>query len=205
MSSGACRALVAVLLALGATLSLTMPMAAEAERLVEQSTTIYKVDPAAGTIDVTIVVKLTNNQAQAFNLGTWGPLVMEELVVPRVSKGFAVGDSRDLAGLWRAVDVSTPVIEGNGGNVNLQVAYTIDAAIDQNESRASQTPARVGEGYLYFCMVGQDTDVGLVRVEIVGKDRFKLTQSGTVMEATPKGLKSTRSVEPSEHFTCVGN
>ena len=203
MSSGACRALVAVLLALGATLSLTMPMAAEAERLVEQSTTIYKVDPAAGTIDVTIVVKLTNNQAQAFNLGTWGPLVMEELVVPRVSKGFAVGDSRDLAGLWRAVDVETPVIEGNGGNVNLQVAYTLDAAIDQNESRASQTPARVGEGYLYFCMVGQDTDVGLVRVEIAGKDRFKLTQSGTVMEPTPKGLKSTRSVEPSEHFTCV--
>jgi hypothetical protein len=203
MSSGACRALVAVLLALGATLGLTMPMAAEAERLVEQSTTIYKVDPAAGTIGVTIVVKLTNNQAQAFNLGTWGPLVMEELVVPRVSKGFAVGDSRDLAGLWRAVDVETPVIEGNGGNVNLQVAYTLDAAIDQNESRASQTPARVGEGYLYFCMVGQDTDVGLVRVEIAGKDRFKLTQSGTVMEPTPKGLKSTRSVEPSEHFTCV--
>ena len=178
-------------------------MAAETERLREQSTAIYKVDPAKGSIDVVIVVKLTNNERQAFNLGTWGPLVMEELVVPRVSKGFAVGDSRDLPGLWRGVDVSTPVIEADGGNVNLQVAYTIDAAIDQNESRASQTPARVGEGYLYFCMVGQDTDIGLVRVEIAGKDRFKLTQSGTVMEPTAKGLKSTRSVEPAEHFTCV--
>ncbi len=203
MSSGACRALVAVLLALGATLGLALPMAAEAERLVEQSTAIYKVDPAKGSIDVILVVKLTNNAPQAYNLGTWGPLVMEDLVVPRVSKGFAVGDSRDLPGLWRAVDVSTPVIDGDGGSVNLQVAYTIDAAIDQNESRASQTPARVGEGYIYFCMVGQDTDVGLVRVEIAGKDRFKLTQSGTVMEPTPKGLKSARSVEPAEHFTCV--
>lgn len=203
MSSGACRALVAVLLTLAATLSIALPMAAETERLREQSTTIYKVDPAKGSIDVVTVVKLTNIERQAFSLGTWGPLVMEELVVPRVSKGFAVGDSRDLPGLWRGVDVSTPVIEADGGNVNLQVAYTIDAAIDQNESRASQTPARVGEGYLYFCMVGQDTDIGLVRVEIVGKDRFKLTQSGTVMEPTAKGLKSTRSVEPSEHFTCV--
>ena len=203
MSSGACRALVAVLLAIGATLGSTLPMAAEAERLVEQSTAIYKVDPAKGSIDVIVVVKLTNNAPQAYNLGTWGPLVMEELVVPRVSKGFAVGDSRDLPGLWRAVDVSTPVIDGDGGSVNLQVAYTLDAAIDQNESRASQTPARVGEGYIYFCMVGQDTDVGLVRVEIAGKDRFKLTQSGTVMEPTPKGLKSARSVEPAEHFTCV--
>ena len=89
MSSGACRALVAVLLALAATLSIALPMAAETERLREQSTAIYKVDPAKGSIDVDIVVKLTNNERQAFNLGTWGPLVMEELVVPRVSKGFA--------------------------------------------------------------------------------------------------------------------
>jgi hypothetical protein len=203
MSSGACRALVAVLLALAATLVMTLPMAAASERLREQSTVIYKVDPANGNIGVNIVVKLTNIEDRPFNLGTWGPVIIEELVVPRVSQGFSVGESRDVPGLWRAIDVTTPVIEGGGEDVNLQVAYTIDASIDQNESRAGQTPARVGEGYVYFCMVGQDTDIGLVRVEISGKDRFKLTQTGTVMEPTSKGLKSTRSTAPAEQFTCV--
>ena len=203
MSSGACRALVAVLITLVAALALAAPLAAESERLREQSTVIYRVDPSAGTIDVDIVVKLTNNEPRAFNLGTWGPLVIEERAVPRVSQGFSVGQSSDLPGPWRAVDVNTPVIEGGGEDVNLQVAYTLDAAIDQSASQTEQTPARVGEAYVYFCLVGQDTDIGLVRVEISGKDRFKLTQSGTVMEPTAKGLRSTRSTNPAEHFTCV--
>ena len=203
MSSGACRALVAILATLIATLAMALPAAAATERLREQSTVIYKVDPATGSIDVNIVVKLTNNEDRAYNLGTWGPIVLEERAVPRVSRGFAVGDSRDLPGLWRAVDVDTPVIEGGGADQNLQVAYTLDARIAQNDSRAEQTPARVGEAYIYFCLLGQDTDIGLVRVEIVGQDRFKLTQSGTIMEPTPRGLKSTTSTSPAEQFTCI--
>ncbi len=202
MSSGACRALVAVLLTLVATTMLTLPAVARTERLREQSTVIYKVDPATGSIDVNIVVKLTNNDDSAFNLGTWGPIVVEERSTPRVSRGFAVGASSDLPGLWRAIEVESPVIPGGGESQNLQIAYTIDARIDQS-NRAAQTPARVGEGYIYFCLVGQDTDIGLVRVEIAGKDRYKLTQSGTVMEPTSKGLKSTRSTTPGEHFTCI--
>jgi hypothetical protein len=203
MSSGACRAFVAVLLTLVAVMAMALPAAAATERLREQSTVIYKVNPATGSIDVNIVIKLTNNDERPFNVGTWGPIVIEELAVPRVSEGFAVGESRDLPGLWRAIDVDTPVIEGGGEDVNLQVAYTIDARIDQNDSRIEQTPARVGEGYLYFCLIGQDTDIGLVRVEIAGRDAFKLTQSGTVMEPTNKGLKSTRSTDSAENFTCV--
>jgi len=203
MSSGACRTLVAVLATLIAALVMALPVAAATERLREQSTVIYKVDPSTGSIDVTIVVKLTNNEDRAFNLGTWGPIVLEERAVPRVSRGFSVGESRDLPGLWRAVEVETPVIDGGGESQNLQVAYTLDARIAQNDSRAEQTPARVGEGYIYFCLLGQDTDIGLVRVEIAGNDRFKLTQSGTVMEPTNRGLKSTTSTSPAEHFTCI--
>jgi len=203
MSSGACRALVAVLLTAVATMAMAWPVAAESERLREQSTVIYRVDPANGTIDVNIVVKLTNNEPRPYNLGTWGPVVLEERAVPRVSQDFQVGETSDVPGLWRAVEVATPVIEGGGEDVNLQVAYTLDAGIDQSESRTEQTPARVGEAYLYFCLLGQDTDIGLVRVEIDGKDRFKLTQSGTVMEPTSKGLRSTRSTSPAEHFTCI--
>lgn len=202
MSSGACRALVAALLTLIATLAMTVPAVARTERLREQSTVIYKVDPAAGSIDVNIVVKLTNNDDSAYSLATWGPIVVEERSVPKVSRGFRVGASSDLPGLWRAADVDTPVIAGGGESQNLQVAYTIDGLIDQS-SRAAQTPARVGEGYIYFCLLGQDTDIGLVRVEIAGKDRYKLTQSGTVMEPTSKGLMSTRSTTPAEHFTCI--
>lgn len=202
MSSGACRALVAVLLTLVATAMLALPAVARTERLREQSTVIYKVDPASGRIDVNIVVKLTNNDDSAYNLGTWGPIVVEERSVPKVSRGFSVGASSDLPGLWRAIEIETPVIPGGGESQNLQVAYAIDARIDQS-SRAAQTPARVGEGYIYFCLVGQDTDIGLVRVEIAGKDRYRLTQSGTVMEPTSKGLKSTRSTTPGEHFTCI--
>jgi hypothetical protein len=203
MSSGACRALVAVLITLVAGLAMAVPTAAESERLREQSTAIYRVDPSTGTIDVDIVVKLTNNEPRPYNLGTWGPLILEERAVPRVSQGFLIGETRDLPGLWRAVDVETPVIEGGGEDVNLQVAYTLDAAIGQGGSRSEQMPARVGEAYVYLCLVGQDTDIGLVRVEIKGDDRFKLTQSGTVMEPTAKGLRSSRSTSPAEHFTCI--
>lgn len=203
MSSGACRALVAVLATLIATLAMALPAMAATERLREQSTVIYTVDPKTGSIDVDIVVKLTNNEDRAYNLGTWGPIVLEERAVPRVSQGFRVGASSELPGLWRAIDVETPIIEGGGEDQNLQVAYTLDARIAQNDSRAEQTPARVGEGYIYFCLLGQDTDIGLVRVEIAGKDRFKLTQSGTVMEPTSRGLKSTASTSPAEHFTCI--
>ncbi len=203
MSSGACRALVAWLIALTATLMLALPLTAATERLREQSTVIYKVDPTTGSIRVDIVVKLTNNGDRAFSPGTWGPLILEELAVPRLSSGFEAGDSRDVPGLWRALDVTTPQIEGGGDDVNLQLSYALDASIDQNAAKASRTPARVGEGYIYLCLVGQDTDIGLVRVEIVGKDRFKLTQSGTVMEPTTRGLKSTRSTDPAQQFTCI--
>lgn len=204
MSSGACRALVAILLALTAAIGVAMPMTAATERLKQLTLTTYKVDPAKGTIDVDIVVRLTNNERQPFNLGTWGPLVIEELVVPRIDKdGFGIGDTSDLPGLWRAIDITTPVIDGNGGETRATISYTIDAGIDQTENRASQTPARVGEAYVYFCMVGQDADVGFVRMDIVGKDRFDLTQTGTVMEPTAKGLKTSRSLSPGEHFTCV--
>ena len=124
--------------------------------------------------------------------------------MPRVSQGFAVGESQRPAGALarhRRHDAGH-----RGRRRGRQPPGRLHAStprIDQNDSRAEQTPARVGEGYLYFCLVGQDTDIGLVRVEIAGKDRFKLTQSGTVMEPTAKGLKSTRSTNPAEHFTCI--
>ena len=54
MSSGACRALVAVLLTLVATIVMALPVVADTEELTETSTVIYKVNPTKGTVDVTV-------------------------------------------------------------------------------------------------------------------------------------------------------
>jgi hypothetical protein len=204
MSSGACRALVAILIALMATFLSVAPMAASNDRLTVRGPTLYVVDPSAGSIKVTITAKLMNpDNDRAYNLGTWGPLIVEDLAQPRVSNGFQIEDApTDLVGPWRAVDFVTPNIEP-GGQATLGVTYTIDG--QPSESRLETTPARVGKGYIYFCAVGQDLDVGPITVKILGKDAFKLTQSGTLMEATDDGLKSAPEsiTSPAQQFTCI--
>jgi hypothetical protein len=207
MSSGACRALVAIQLALIATILTALPMAAASERLDQRAVTRYTVDPDAGTITVSINARLRNrDNERAFSVGTWGPLIIEDGVrLPRVSGGFQVdGSPTDLAGEWQAIDLVTPVIEP-GDEQTFALTYTINGGQNQSESRLAATPARVGKGYIYFCAVGQDLDFGPIRVEIQGKDSFTLTQTGTRMDATDNGLKSTpaSSTSPAQQFTCI--
>ena len=205
MSSGACRALVAVVLTLAASMVMALPVVAEKDQLLETSTAIYQVHPSTGKIDVEIIIPLTNNSNKNYTVGTWGPVIAEERVKPNVNTrdGFKVGSSTDLSGLWKGVEVETPRIDGGGGKETLFVKYTVDASIDQPANRAVVTPARVGRAYVYLCVPGQDTDVGQVRVEIDGNRAFKLTQSGTVLEPTSKGLKSGMGPTPGEVFTCI--
>ena len=115
MSSGACRALVALLLTLAATLVMALPVFAKTDALVEQSTVTYTVHPERGTIDVRMVFVLRTRQS-AFPAQDWGPIVVEERVPrPSVSAGFSlVEPPSDLPGLWKAYYVNTPRIEGGG-------------------------------------------------------------------------------------------
>jgi hypothetical protein len=198
MSSGACRALVAILTALMATFLSVAPMAASSDRLTERAVSSYEVDPQSGTIKVTIQVGLQNpDNVRAYNLGTWGPLVIEDYVRPQVKGGgVTLGEAQDRAGAWQAQELLMPSIEP-GGKPTFTLTYRIDGSREE-------TPARVGEGYIYFCVVGQDVDIGSLQVTING-DPFDLTQSGTLMEQTKNRLKSTTDSAASskEQFTCI--
>lgn len=203
MSSGACRALVAVLFTLVASTVLALPVAAEVENLRESSSVTYKVDPAKGEVDVEIVIQLKNNNNRAVNLGTWGPIVVEDRTrpaQPNLSAGFSVdrAGSFDLPGPWRAMSVKIPKIDA-GERVNLVVNYTIRAGAAQSE----EIPARVDTGYVYVCVPGQDTDLGSIALEIKNNSRFRTTQSGTVLEPSNQGLRSETVRNPTELFTCV--
>ena len=68
MSSGACRALVAVLLALVASIGMALPVAAATDRLREDSLVVYKVDPGDGKIEVQIVLTFRK-------IRLWAPVV----------------------------------------------------------------------------------------------------------------------------------
>jgi hypothetical protein len=196
MSSGACRALVAVLLTLISMPILALPAAAKEERLVETSDTRYTVDPASRTIEVSTLFRLHNREQTPWRGLPWGPIIVEEEAVPRVSGQFKIEDNpSDLPGPWEAIEVSTPVIEP-GDQVRFRVRYALDPTREG-------TPVRLDDGYLYFCIVGQDTDQGSIIVEIEGDDRFKLTQTGTPLEITERGLKSSPTTSPGEIFTCV--
>jgi hypothetical protein len=190
MSSGACRALVAVLITLVASLAMAVPGAAESERLREQSTVIYRVDPAPGTIDVDIVV-LTNNEP-AGN-GHMGAPILKS-AVPRVSQGFQVGETRDLPGLWRAVTSRRPP----GGN---EPPVATRSTRPSAGGTAPSSCRRAGEAYVYVCLVGQTP----TSASYASRPRATAwaAQSGTVMEPTAKGHRSTRSTNPAEHFTCI--
>ena len=196
MSSGACRALVAVLITLVAALALASPLAAESERLREQSTVIYRVDPSAGTIDVDIVVKLTNNERSGLQPGHLGTArhrgARRAPRLPGLLGRPIERPARPLARRRR----QHPGHRGRWGGREPPVAYTLDAAIDQSASQTEQTPARVGEAYVYFCLVGQDTDIGLVRVEIVGQGPLQADPVGHGHGADRQGSPEHALHEP---------
>ncbi|MFV2062385.1 MAG: hypothetical protein ACC726_02585 [Chloroflexota bacterium] len=202
MSSGACRALVAVLLTLVATTTVAVPVGAATEKLRERSTTTYTVDPRSGEIDVQIVLTLTNTGDRTVNLDEWGPVYLEDGVIePRINgRGVSRTEFTPLPGLWKSMQLKIPKIE-SGDRLKVQIRYTISAPINGSSARAARTPARISDGYVYFCVPGQDTDSG--EVKIVLPSRYQTTQSGTLMEETDSGLTSNRSNNPVDQFTCI--
>jgi|GEM_PF-5177752 len=204
MSSGACRTLGAVLLTLVATIVMVLPVAAKSELLIESSTATYEVHPSEGTIDVKLVFQFKTRQAP-WPPDEWGPIVVEERPLKlSVSGAFQkVPGATGLPGFWKEIQIKTPRIPGSGEDEKVVVSYTVNARIDQGDARRATTPARVDESYLYFCVLGQDTDSGSLRVKIDDARKWKLTQSGTVLEPTSTGFKHGTSRVPREIFTCI--
>jgi len=205
MSSGACRALVAVLLALVASTVIALPVVAKNESLFESSIVTYTVDPSRGDIDVDIVIRLKNNNNRAVALSEWGPILVEDLTQPpkpTVSTGFSVVRSESRPGPWRAIWVKPPKIPA-GETEKFRVEYTINASVDQSASKKESTPARVDSSYIYVCVPGQDTDLGSIELKIKNNARFKTTQSGSELVPSSRGLANKLQNRPSELFTCI--
>ncbi len=204
MSSGACRALVAVLFTLVATMVMALPVAAKNRALIQGSSATYEVHPSTGTIDVRLVFTLTTRQA-AWSPKEWGPIVVEDRPSRlTVSKGFSeLPGAVGLPGHWKEIQVQTPRIAGGGESAKFVVSYTINAKVTQEDAKKVTTPARVDDSYLYFCVLGQDTDTGSLSVAIDNAKQWKLTQSGTVLEKTARGFKHGSSRAPRDIFTCI--
>jgi hypothetical protein len=203
MSSGACRALVAVLLTLVATIVMVLPVAAQDRQIIiDRTRSTYTVDPAKGKIELNIAVVLKPS-GRLPKGSTWGPLYVEELATPRIKRPYTEAGSQPLEGPWEAIDIRTPVIKA-GDEDDFSVRYTLDASVDLNNNIKSQTPARLDGSYLYFCVTGQDTSSGNVRVNIKNASAWQPVQLGTPMEPTRNGFKSFPADErsPGDIFTC---
>ena len=208
MSSGACRALVSLLLALVATAVMVLPVAARTEELTETANVIYEVRPASGEIGVQIIITLETTLNQPFTLGQWGPVVVEERARPSFRgspAGFdLIRPSTDAPGLWREFQIRTPRIEGRQQRDRFVLNYTLDGSLGQSDAALEQTPARIDSSYFYFCALGQDADRGLVNINVRDSGTWTLTQSGTPLtKSGDNGLASGSVRTPRQIFTCV--
>ena len=188
MSSGACRALVAVLLTLVATIVSAVPVVAQDNNqpVDTRSAITNRVHPDRGTIDVRINVVL--QPTQDWRKQAWKQLIVEERSTPQAREPFRVARrDRPLSGLYRAVNIQTPAIEG-GTQDDTLVRYTLRASTELDPDVRSQVPARLNGSYMYFCVTGQDTNLGNVKVVIDDAERWKPTQLGTFMESTNSGF-----------------
>jgi len=204
MSSGACRALVSLLLTLVATIVMALPVAANTDRLEESSTITYTVVPADGAIDVSMTFRLRTGQAP-FPSQAWGPIIVEQRERPSVITGWElITPAQEAPALWKSWEVLTPDIDGGRASKRLVASYRIDASPLQEGSILDETPARVDSSYFYFCALGQDTDSGSVKIEIDDDAAWTLTQSGTPLKKSrTNGLESGLTQVPAEVFTCV--
>ncbi len=204
MSSGACRALVSVLLTIVATAVMVLPVAANTEELEETSTVTYTVVPSTGEIEVTMGFTLKTGNAP-FGPKEWGPIMVERRARPDVGGGFElVTRAQDAPGLWTARWVETPPIEGGRTTDRFRLRYPVKASLDQGNAVLDATPARVDGSYFYVCAFGQDTDEGKVTIEVKDDAAWTLTQSGTPLKKVGNNrLESDSSRTPAQIFTCV--
>jgi hypothetical protein len=206
MSSGACRALVALLFTLVATGLMALPVVAETERLNEQSVVTYKVDPRDGSIDVEITLRLEGtNPNQAVPAGSYGPIYVEERTqpgTPRVRGIPARPTFSEAPGPWREMFIEIPRIPP-GEVLTVPIRYSLRAGLDQDDTRLAATPARVSTGYVYVCAPGQDSDLGSIEIEVRTGARFVIDQSGTPLVEEGGTLQSELVPRPVGLFTCI--
>src|SRR3972149_10562826 len=112
MSSGACRALVASLIAVLAASLGALPVAARSGELREESLTIHNVQPARGYMDVSIVLTLENTGQEAAER-VWGPVYLEDQAVPSfVPDGVRrTGNFTNQPGPWTPMVTRPPKID----------------------------------------------------------------------------------------------
>ena len=206
MSSGACRALVSLLLAIVASIVMTLPVAAVSDQLKESSDVKYEVHPDEGTIDVRMDVNLTPLTGTTWQRQAWGPLAIEKSAPPPdITGAFTLARSRDsLPGLWQGIFVRNrkAIPEGDSGFFTLR--YALDADPGNNAAKRS-TPARVNDSYIYLCVTGQDTNLGSVSVAVDDLPQWGFSQPlGTPMEITSSGYRTTATAsrDPGSVFTC---
>ena len=200
MSSGACRALVAVLLTLVATIVMTLPVIARSDNLNEHSTVRYTVDPSTGTIEVRLGFTLTTGQ-EDWPAQRWGPIVVENRATYQIVVATPAQGTVDVPGTgepWKHINVRPGKIEGQGKSATFRLRDDIDASIGVV---ANVMPARVDESYVFLCVTGQDTDSGTIRIKIRGTG-WDIDQSGTLMEPINSGFE-WGGVNPGEVFTCI--
>jgi hypothetical protein len=200
MSSGACRALVAVLLTLVATIVMTLPVIARSSDLNEASTVTYTVDPSDGTISVRTSFTLITGQ-EDWPARRWGPIVVENQASYRIifaDRAQGTGDVPGPGAPWKHINVRTSKIEGGQNAKTFRVRADIEAQIGDV---ADDLPARVDESYVFLCITGQDTDTGKVTIKIAGKG-WEMDQSGTVMDPTASGFVWSGG-NPGDLFTCI--
>ena len=202
MSSGACRALVAVVLTLVATIVMTLPVAARTDDLSQASVVEYEVVPNKGTINVTMQFLLATGQTPA-PVQVWGPIVVEDL-----TSRIRVGNARREQGAtnvpgpdapWKQIDVKTSERIPRGEESLFNVTYTVDAAIGEVDEAV---PARVDTSYVFLCVPGQETDNHKTTIK-VGGGNWTFSQSGTPMIPDDSELIWEGTRNPEEAFTCI--
>ena len=203
MSSGACRALVALLLTLTATIGMMLPAAAEEERLKENSEVTYTVNPRTGVIDVRIDVVLETANRN-WPGGEWGDIIIEKRVSRQEIEGVRGKKPRRTAlpGLWEAMTVDVDAIQ-SGEQDGLFIQYPLDGSLDQGKAARDETPARVSIGYVYLCVPGQDADQGSTLLKITGGASYRISQSGSKLSENGEGLTSGQVQRPEDLFTCI--
>ncbi|MEX1334297.1 MAG: hypothetical protein AB1Z66_03270 [Candidatus Limnocylindrales bacterium] len=204
MSSGACRALVAVVLTLAATIVMTLPVAAESEELVESSIVTYTVRPNAGEVRARLIFVLNTGQRE-WQAQDWGPIVVENAASRLRAAGAAAlnQDTRsDVPGPgapWKEIDVRTESIPGRRESKTFQITYNLDAAIG---GEALDIPARVDQSYVFVCVPGQDVDTHRVTVKVNGQN-WVFSQSGNPLEVNGSELSGAEVANPAQAFTCI--
>ncbi len=202
MSSGACRALVAVVLTLAATIVMTLPVAADTEELAENSIVTYEVSPSTGVVKVRIQMLLTTSQA-AWPRQEWGPIVIENAASQRrYNQVNRVPGATDVPGPgapWQHIDVETRRIPGGRESSQFVLTHRIEAQIGDVPLNV---PARVDGSYIFLCVPGQDVDTHRVRI-VVGGSNWVFSQSGTPLEVDNSTLTGQERAIPAEAFTCI--